>query len=622
MSRYIVILIWATLAAAPVQATPDQGDDPQTLDELRAQIQQILTEHKIPGASIALVDRDKTIWAGGVGKADLATGTDVSEETLFRVGSISKSFTALSVLMLVEKGLVDLDARVRDLVPEIEFTNPWEGIHPVKLVHLMEHTTGFDDIHPREYLYVDNPHLTLLEGLAYNPNSRRCRWKPGLHRSYCNSGPPIAAYILEKATGRVFEEFVRENIFDMLGMKNSSFHLPKKANLMAKGYEADGATEAHYDHITVRPSGALNASSREMANFIRMLINRGAFDETKLVEPETITRMERPKTTLAARAGFTFGYGLGNYGSFENGFEFHGHDGGITGFVSTYAYSSELDLGFFASINKGSPALREIRSLIAKFLTSDIDKPAIATPSFSETYLQEAAGYYQLITPRQQIEHVVGRFFSIQMVTLEEGKLYLQPLMGGRRREWIPVSANSFRFKDQPEPSMFNLPDENGALIGQWGGLGNYRKVPGLWIAFQLAATLMSIILMVTSLVFAFLWVPLKILGKMPEATYLRLRAFPLLAVLSLIAGLMPFAISSNLTADFGAMSGMSILVFFGTLLFAVFTLLSLHAAFRSFSIKMNGAIRIHSVLVTLACATVLLYLWSCGMIGIRTWAY
>jgi CubicO group peptidase (beta-lactamase class C family) len=601
-----------------IGAAQDQESDPRTIEELKAHIQRILIRRNVPGASIALVDREKTLWAGGIGKADVAAGTEVTEKTLFRVGSISKSFTALAVLMLVEEGRLDLNAPVRDLVPEIEFTNPWQETHPVRVAHLMEHTTGFDDIHPREYLYKDNASITLLEGLAFNPNSRRCRWKPGQHRSYCNSGPAIAAYILEKVTGRVFEEFVRERIFDVLGMRHSSFHFPMQAELMAKGYEADGTTEAGYDHIIVRPSGALNASADEMARFIRMLINRGALDDTVLVKPETITRMERPKTTLAARAGFTFGYGLGNFASFQNGFTFHGHNGGITGFVSTYAYSSDLGLGFFASINKSSPALGDIRRLVAKFLTSGLDRPKVPEFSFAESDLGEAAGYYQLITPRQQIQHVIGRFWAFQHVTLEEGRLYLQ----SPRRELIPVSANSFRFAGQPEANMFNIRNEEGALIGQWGALGNYQKVPRLWIIFQVGAAILSIILMVTSIVFALIWIPLKLLGKMPDAPYLRCRTYPLLAVLSLITGLLPFAISSNMVADFGALSIMSLLVFFGTLLFALFTLLSLYTIFRSFAVKMSRVIQVHSILVTLACVTVLIYLWSCGMIGIRGWAY
>ena len=97
--------------------------------------------------------------------------------------------------------------------------------------------------------------MTLAEGLAYNPGSRVSRWRPGTHMSYSNSGPAIAAYVVEKITGKAFEDYVREHVFAPLGMDSSTFRFPRDAALLAKGYEADGVREAGYDHIIVRPSG-------------------------------------------------------------------------------------------------------------------------------------------------------------------------------------------------------------------------------------------------------------------------------------------------------------------------------------------------------------------------------
>ena len=90
---------------------------------------------------------------------------------------------------------------------------------------LMEHTTGFDDLHFPEW--VDDPEITLAEGLARHPHSRVSRWQPGTHMSYSNSGPSIAAYVVEKITGKDFEDYVREHVFDPLGMESSTFHLPR-----------------------------------------------------------------------------------------------------------------------------------------------------------------------------------------------------------------------------------------------------------------------------------------------------------------------------------------------------------------------------------------------------------
>ncbi|MBT8059178.1 MAG: beta-lactamase family protein, partial [Gammaproteobacteria bacterium] len=113
--------------AAPCLLAADEPEaTPRTIEELGVRIQGILEENRIPGASIALVNRDGVIWADGVGKADLAADVDATADTLFRVGSISKSFNALAVMTAVEAGLLDLDTPIREAAPDVAFENPWQ----------------------------------------------------------------------------------------------------------------------------------------------------------------------------------------------------------------------------------------------------------------------------------------------------------------------------------------------------------------------------------------------------------------------------------------------------------------------------------------------------------------
>ena len=611
----------------PVAAQePDRIDrDPARvtvdIENLTAEIRKILDEHQIPGASVALVDRDRTIWAGGVGKADAAAGVDVTANHLFRVGSISKSFTALAVLRAVEDGLLDLDTPIRELAPEVGFTNRWEGTHPVTVAMVMEHTAGFDDIHFREYAKVDDPEITLADGLAYNPGSRVSRWQPGTHMSYSNSGPAIAAYVVEKITGQTFEDYARVHVLDPLGMESSTFHFPQDADLLAKGYEADGVSEAGYDHIIVRPSGGLNSSSREMARYLRMMINRGTLDGVRLLAPETITRMETPTTTLAARVGFTYGYGLGNFTSIVNGHLFHGHNGGITGFASTSAYSSDLGVGFFASINKPGGGLQDIATLLGEHLTEGVEKPRGAVAALSDSELRAATGWYRNVTPRLQLTHVLTRFFDIRRVTLEEGKLFIAPF-GGARTRLVPVTATSFRSEDEPVASVFEVVDDEGDRFLQRGSAGNAKRVGAGWLLFQFAVAATTLLLLLSALLFAPVWASAKIFGLM-KTTPVRTLLFPLLATLS-IAGsfVLPFALSSDLLQDLATGSGTSLAIFIGSLVFVALTALSLHASFRSHAVETGRFARLHGRLVSLACTVVLLYLWSEGLIGLRTWAY
>jgi len=611
-------------AQEPIPVEVESEGPTLDIEALRAEIQEILDEGEVPGASVALVTADRTIWAGGVGKADVAAGIDVTGDHLFRVGSISKSFTALAVLTAVEDGLIDLTAAVRSVAPEVAFTNRWEATHPVTVANVMEHTTGFDDIHFREYAKVDDPEMNLAEGLAFNPNSRITRWKPGTHMSYCNSGPAIAAYILEKVTGTVFEDYAREHVFDVLGMETATFHYPGDATLMAKGYESDSVTEANYDHIIVRPSGALNASSTDMARYLRMMINRGTLDGVELLRPETIARMETPTSTLAADEGFDFGYGLGNYASIINGHRFQGHNGGITGFVSTSAYSSELGVGYFVSINKPDGALRAVANLLGERLAEGFDPPEGVTASLEESELQAIAGYYEVVTPRSQLMHLVFRFLTVERLTLEEGELFAKGLTGGEKKKLIPVTATSLRSEDQPVATRFLVvdDDDDGNLIQQQALGSSKRKISALRLFSQFAIALVTLLLMLSSVLFALVWMPLKAFGRL-KAVHPRTMLAPLLATLCLVvAFILPLMLSSDLIQDLGSLTGWSLTVYIGSLAFVAATAFSLYTVYRSRSIEMSGIARCHAVFVSLACAVALAYVWTHGLIGLRTWEY
>jgi CubicO group peptidase (beta-lactamase class C family) len=126
--RAVIVLV-ATLALAtrPSIASAAALDRPRTIDELRARIAHVLDRNHVAGVGLALVTRDRVLWAGGVGLADRASGRPVTADTLFRVGSITKSFVALALVKLSEEGRIDLSARVSDLAPEVAIENRWAG---------------------------------------------------------------------------------------------------------------------------------------------------------------------------------------------------------------------------------------------------------------------------------------------------------------------------------------------------------------------------------------------------------------------------------------------------------------------------------------------------------------
>src|SRR5262249_4738137 len=160
-------------------------------------------ETRTPGAGIAIVSRDQVEWVAGIGKADVAANKPADADTLFRIGSVSKAFAALAALQLQEQGKLQLTDTVKQWDPDVAFENAWESSDSVRLVHLMEHTTGFDDIHLREYA-LNDPKMSLRDALAYGADSRVSRWRPGSRMSYCNAGPAVLATVIEKVSGERF----------------------------------------------------------------------------------------------------------------------------------------------------------------------------------------------------------------------------------------------------------------------------------------------------------------------------------------------------------------------------------------------------------------------------------
>jgi len=179
----LTLLTCAVAAAEP---------PPRDIDELRDRVARILEREHVPGAGIALVEGERTIWAGGVGLADRARGLPVTADTLFRVASITKSFVSLAMVRLAEGGRIDLDAPVAKLAPELQIDNRWAAGAPITVAQLLEHTAGFDDMHPNETSGpVSEEQIPLGEALARNPASRVARWRPGSR--FAAFSPPISA---------------------------------------------------------------------------------------------------------------------------------------------------------------------------------------------------------------------------------------------------------------------------------------------------------------------------------------------------------------------------------------------------------------------------------------------
>jgi CubicO group peptidase (beta-lactamase class C family) len=624
----LVLVFGLCITGCSKHKTDEEKSPPQSVTELEQRIRAILEETHTPGVGVALVTKEDVPWVAGIGKADVAADKDVTTDTLLRVGSISKSFVSLAVLKLQEEGKLHLEDRIRERAPEVALTNRWEDTEPVRLVHVLEHTAGIDDVALCEYAASD-PTIGLRDALAFHPSSRTSRWRPGMHFSYSNSGPVVAAYVVEKAAGMRFEDYIQAQFFDPLEMKTASYFLTEtvKRNL-AKSYGRDRSREIPYWHIIDRPSGSISATPREMAHLVQMFLNRGKYKGVTLLKPESIERMETPATTLAGQQGIRAGYALGNFTSSYKGFLFHGHSGGIEGFLSSYSYLPDHGVGYFFAINAGNgEAVKQIGDLLRSYLTHDLTKPQTpAAFAASADGLRTWAGYYEPITPRQEVAHFLERLAGVMYIKAEDGKLLARPLLG-QADEWIPIAEGQFRTKDDPIATVAFLRDDSGeSILQSYAGStrGNYRAIPA-WLAWtEGLLTAFSLTLMLSSVLFALIWVPRKLFRRMKDVPGLSIRVIPLLSVLCLVGVFAVFMLGSldadTLFAHFGKMTIWSVAICGLTWLFAVGAVAGLVQIIRARGRPIRRWVYIHALLVSLANVIVLLYLAYWGIIGLRTW--
>jgi CubicO group peptidase (beta-lactamase class C family) len=435
----VVLLSSVAFAEAP----------PRNLDELRARIARVLLREHVPGAGIALVDGQRILWAGGVGVADRASGRPVTADTLFRVGSITKSFVALALVRLAEQGRVDLRARVGDLAPELQIGNRWDAEQPITVAHLLEHTAGFDDSHPNEmYAPLGAETMPLAAMLARNPASRVARWRPGSRFSYANPGYTVAAYVIEKVTGWSYEDVLERQIFAPLGMTGAALRwTPEVDRRLAHGYD-DGEAPVPYHVSYHRPAGNLMASPRELAGLVQLALARGRVGGAALISPAGMARIERSETARLDAGDAS--YGLGNYGDGSERVPIRGHNGLKDGFVSSYGYLPVQGVGYVLLLNSSSTrsarAQLEIRHLLVEYLLGGAPVPPPPHAVVPEDELRRWVGTYHVASPRDQLFAFLERTLPGIELFVDRGRLYVRQVPAvGKPRELIPLGGDRFR---------------------------------------------------------------------------------------------------------------------------------------------------------------------------------
>ena len=590
---------------------------PASVDELRTRIAAVLEQEQVPGVGLALVDRQGVRWSGGVGVADLQTLAPVTDRTVFRVASITKSVVGLGVARLWSRGSLSLDEPLSQLLPRLRIDNPWEAESPVTLGHALEHTAGFDDMRFNE-VFTDDDHMTPAQALAINPRSRAVRWRPGSRLSYSNVGYTVAALAIERVTGQPFDAWLHEQILVPLGMRDAAFHrtADRQARL-ATGYLGPQRA-APFLPIAHRPAGALLATPTEMGRWVHYWLTRG--QEYPEVAPlPALDRIERSMTHDGPQTDMA--YGLGNYGDVAHLAIGRGHDGGLPGFLSCYRYFPELGVGYVMLLNSthSQAAYVKIRGLLFAYLTRGMPMPEVpSAPPDQER--SAAAGYYGYASPRMALFGFLDQAVVGWGLHPSAGGLWVTPLMGGSV-ELRSTGDGGYRHPAHSGTSLRVGVDRDGERVMTLGWAHGERRsllvaTVQLWLLGCVA------LLLQIAPVAAVLWLCQRLFRRRGLAGA-GLWLWPAVAGLTMMA--MPVLLGEgHMRGVLGMVTPLTVGLCALTLTFALAAAFGFASAVRAAMgrERVSWIWRLWPTLTCTGAVALTLWLGAHGIIGLRTWAW
>ena len=415
-----VALLWMTSIS---MAEP--APSPQTLEQLNEAMQTRMAEQNVPSVSYAIFNQQGLIHSQALGVKDRQSATPATTTTLYRAGSVTKTLTAIAIMQLIEQGYFDLQTPVHTLVRDLPIVNPYHETHPVRIVHLLEHSAGFDDMHFKGIYRDDellNAHATALQ---VDPEPLQVRWPPGAMFSYSNPGYGVLGAVIEQISGQRWEDYVQANIVTPLGMKHSVLTI-------AEALERDHALPYQQDEhsaamsaIYLRAAGVLWTTPEDLSVLARFLASDGATVPGLLSVP-SIRRIKQPHSTLAAKAGLDFGYALGVYHSVLNGRHFIGHNGGITGFFASYGFDPASGIGY-ATLHNSDQVGGAFARLISDYLNHAYPQPPKALPIATPSPALE--GWYRLANSRNELIRLPEWLFGVTHWRNVGEKVVLNPLV-------------------------------------------------------------------------------------------------------------------------------------------------------------------------------------------------
>ena len=460
----------AVAGGAPVAGATGRTDGRETresldgLDGLEGFVDGLmaedLAEHDVAGATVSVVHDGEVELAKGYGYADVEDGREVSaEETLFRIGSVSKLFGWTAAMQGVERGAFDPDTDVNRYLEEV--TIPETYPEPITLSHLATHTPGFEERLRGTFVANEDDLRPLAETLR---EDRPARVRPpGELASYSNYGSALAGQIVAEQEGTTFEEYVEREILAPLGMERTTFDQPVPEGLepdLSRGYRyADGEfREGEFEYVGIPPAGSASATATDMARFMLAHLNGGEGVGGRILDPESVDLMHERRFGHDDRInGIAFGFYERNRGDLR----VLAHGGDTELFHSELLLVPELDLGLFVSYNSvGGTAARE------EFVEAFLDRFAPTAGSTQEpdgrpAHAEAIEGSYRgLRIAETTYEKAVGATSTADVAIDADGTVVVSTF----GEEWRFVEVDDLLFREVDGVETLAFREEDGAI--------------------------------------------------------------------------------------------------------------------------------------------------------------
>lgn len=426
-----------------------------------------LQEKNAPGAAVAIVSGNKIIFAKGFGVSNVETNAPATPDTLFQIGSITKTFTATAVLTLADEGKLKLDAPIGDYAKGL---NP--KIARVTLHQLLSHTAGIID-EPDEFGGQDE---SMMATYLRSWKDNYALFDPGVVFSYSNSGFALAGFTAQEVTGKPYVDLMTERVFQPLGMARTTFRptvamtYPLAVGHRAKRGEKPFVVRPLPNDARLYPAGTMYSSVNEMARFAIAFLNEGQLDGKQALSRSVIAKMQTPNARqLSATDDTSYGYGL--FMNHYRGVREFWHEGSMTGYVGAMTMVPDERFAVIILCNGDGVLLSKTREKAMELMLrlTPKEEPKPETPqAMSEAEMKRYVGVYE--QPNR---------FKIE-ISMRENKLFIKEF--NNEMALTKIGENRFSFRLPQSSSPVNIfiklgPDGNAPFVHQY--VWAFKRVAG-----------------------------------------------------------------------------------------------------------------------------------------------